>query len=259
MNRTARIILILTASLAVLAGCRAVDIADPAPDTPDGVFDQSVEPSPESRRIQSLLAALWRASDHGDWDVISGYIDPATGGVISGTPASWPEGYVFSVDIAPGSISQEGLLLDVIDPQPLIEISILVPRYQEGVPPKRQYPAVYELLPHGLQFTEPAVVTFCYPFWCPEYDTYTKFYFFREPDGSGGWVYDYSDLETVAPADPSEPHLDVSFETNHFSRWGMQNGGGGNGIIGLETGGQPRREWEFESGDDQSPSDRIDR
>ena len=45
------------------------------------------------------LAAAWAASNHNDWDLISGTINPATGGSIVGVPDSWPAGYSFSISV----------------------------------------------------------------------------------------------------------------------------------------------------------------
>ncbi len=204
---------------------------------------------------QDYLAALWLASDHDDWDVISGLIDPIAGGVVSGVPASWPAGSVFEVCIPRCAIPIEveapygyeiidekvlgGGFIDsggeVIPCQSVVEdvlISIHVPHYYPGVPGNYDYPAVFRLEPHGLEFTQSVQVTFCYPPWLDTCPTYSKFYFWREGQAPN-WVYDYSDHEVLEPVaavpakDDPIPVDRIVFNTLHFSRWGFENGSGG--------------------------------
>ncbi|MBM4130060.1 hypothetical protein FJ250_03395 [bacterium] len=188
--------------------------------------------SPAERQWQKLLARLWARSDHDDWDVISGWIDPATGGVVSGVPDSWPDAFEFAISIPPGAIEPRGLGVrePPVDPDPLMEIAILVPRYDPDLPPKQQHVAVYQMLPHGLQFNTPATVTFCYPPWRNPCESYAKFYFWRENE-DGDWVYYLSDFEILVPTPGGDPRVGLQFTTTHFSRWGMQNGAGGEGIV----------------------------
>jgi len=235
------IIILLSILILVGVGCddnslEPVRTDDPVPDT-------------EKDWVQDYLAALWEASNHGDWDVISGTVNPVTGGVVSGVPASWPAGFVFSVDIPPRALLRRQV--EVAEPQPLnkglvngghhggndyllvdpiitpVQISIHVPRYYPGVPLNYDYPAVYRLEPHSLTFSRPVEVTFCFPPWIPDTPSYHKFHFWRE-GGDPDWTYFYSDHEMLSPQG-GDPRTELVFETLHFSRWGLENGSGGGG------------------------------
>ncbi|MBK8167967.1 MAG: hypothetical protein IPK64_18640 [bacterium] len=182
---------------------------------------------------QDALAKLWIRSEHDDWDAISAAIDPAAGGVVSGVPASWPADYVFSVEIPPGAIDTGSQKSEVppVDPEQWVDITILVPRYHPDAPDHAQHVAVYRLQPHGLQFTLPVTVTFCYPPWRAEHETYLKYHFWREDD-DGAWIYYVSDYAVLPAVRSDNRRLGLQFQTTHFSRWGMQNGAGGDGITG---------------------------
>lgn len=222
-----------------------------------------VQPAETASRIedkdwlQDYLANLWEASNHGDWDVISGTVDPIAGGLVSGVPDSWPAGFVFSVDIPPkallarpGEVAEPGIIQGKSAPQgfqnpwndrillePVItpvQISIYVPRYYPGIPGNYDYPAVYLLEPHNLEFSKPVEVTFCFPPWLPDTPDYYKFHFWREGTDPV-WTYYYSGLETLAPQG-SDPRTELVFETLHFSRWGMENGSGGGSGKSLPDG-----------------------
>ncbi len=211
----------------------------------------------EKDSVQDYLADLWEASNHGDWDVISGMINPITGGVVSGVPDSWPAGFVFSVDIPPKAIP--GYPEVEVEPEPIegknymqgfhdswnerlpvgpivspVLISIYIPRYYDDVPGNYDYPAVYLLEPHSLEFTKPVEVTFCFPPWLPDTPEYYKFHFWREGE-EPDWTYYYSDLDTLSPQG-ADPRTELVFETLHFSRWGVENGSGGGSGKSLPDG-----------------------
>ena len=240
MIKRAANILMCIFLLLLAGGC---DQNPVAPETDDAALDLL-----QKDWLQDYLSDLWAASDHGDWDVISGWINPMTGGVISGVPASWPAGNVFSVRIPRRALpievyepfddepvnnkSQKQVIFEGGDQRlpynPIIQpvlISIYVPRYYPAEPGNFDYPAVIRLEPHGLEFSKPVTVTFCYPPWLATSPDYYKFHFWREgvdPD----WTYYYSDLELLTPPGP-DPRTDLVFDTLHFSRWGMENGSGG--------------------------------
>ncbi len=194
----------------------------------DGEKRNVYMPESSQDRIQAYLAMMWELSNHDQWDVISGTINPLVGGTISGVPASWPAGYEFSLVIPPNSISErhevpvDPLNRDNKDITPIqtpITISIHVPlNNDENLPP------VYKLEPHGLIFTQPVQVTLCFPPWRTPKPQYAKYYFWQESEQPP--LYMYSDLEWVYPAGEDE-RLAIEFETYHFSRWGLENGNGG--------------------------------
>ncbi len=162
---------------------------------------------------QELLAYFWEGSVHNDWDVISGVIDPAVGGRISGVPASWPRDkeYLFALSFPAGALPGT---------EPL-EISILVPRDTFGDP----HSAVIRLEPDGLVFNDRVTVQFCYPPWLKAGDNYGKFCLKQAINPDGPW-YSVTDYAKVLPS-AEDDALGLIFKTTHFSRWGMQNGQGG--------------------------------
>ncbi len=162
---------------------------------------------------QETLVYLWDGSNHNDWDIISGVIDPAVGGRITGIPASWPntKDYVFGFFFPPGAIRGTEL----------VTISMRIPRYTEGNP----YTPVMHLEPHGMVFNAPVVVQFCYPPWLQSDDSYGRFCLQDEIRGGEPWYF-VTDYAKVLPSEDDE-QLGIQFQTTHFSRWGMQNGSGG--------------------------------
>ncbi len=245
MIRRNRALLHLALVGALLSGCgreRGETVAPTQPALLSPSPAPTTEPTmipvgPEVPNLQAILEKYWVRSEHEDYDVISALIDPKAGGIVSGAPASWPDEYIFSVEIAPGSMDLSGVGLlatssaePPVDPIPAVEVQILVPRYHPELPASRQNVAVYRLRPHGMRFTTPATVTFCYPPWRNADRTYVKFHFWRE-DEDGLWVYYWSDYETLRPDAEGDPRTGLRFETTHFSRWAMQNGRGGDGIV----------------------------
>lgn len=226
-------LLIAALLTAAVCGCGMRDANDPTSPA-DSVKRITATPSSgQHDLVQAYLAKLWIRSNHTEWDIISGTINPLVGGTIEGVPASWPEGYVFKLDIPAGAITLQSY--EHVDPDPVkrldpskrldpippgqVELSILVPKDNgDDLPP------VYHLLPHGLVFFEEVEVTFCYPPWYVGAEYYAKFYFWEEGDPPR---YLYSDLELVYPAESRDLHTDIRFGTWHFSRWGMDNGSGG--------------------------------
>ncbi len=193
--------------------------------------DQARRQAADPARVlsQDYLRNLWYASDHPDWDVISGVIDLGTGGIVSGEPATWPPGYQFSVEVPPG-VQVLGNIERPVGKQGgnTIEIQIHVPQMDPGWPPGEGYPAVFKLEPDGLRFDQPVSVAFCYPPWLEGGSSYSKFCFFmisQDPE-----VFGYSDLDTIYPGG-QDLRKDIEFETTHFSRWGLENGGGGGGPL----------------------------
>lgn len=231
MQRIIRILILLAWITALLSGCnRGGGLGWPAaPAVPPAPLPAMI-PIGDSPIPQDVLAKLWARSDHDDWDVISAMISPTDGGIVSGVPATWPAGYEFSVKIEPGAIVTDGLKTDTRPVDTMIEIRILVPRYYPDDQPNSQHVPVYRLQPHGLQFSVPATVTFCYPPWRPARDSYVKYHFDRE-DNDGEWLYYVTDYEVLRAPVVGDPRVGLTFATTHFSRWGMQNGAGGDGIV----------------------------
>lgn len=178
---------------------------------------------------QNYLSDLWDASNHSDWDVISGDVNVATGGTVSGNPATWPYGYQFSVEIPSGAIVRcDSAVQHEKKPNETVEIQIHVPQLDPEWQAGDGHPAVYKLEPDSLQFSQPVTVTLCYPPWFEASNSYLKFCFFmisEDPD-----IFDYSDLDTIYPGS-ANPRKDIEFETMHFSRWGLEDGGGGGGPL----------------------------
>jgi len=257
------IALLASASLILLfsaCGDQNGNIVRPSSDTQADQFTVAESMSTDvriqlmSEPIQELLRELWEASNHSDWEVLSGDIYPHLGGTISGVPDSWaaqgyPD-YEFRVEIPAFALPEipaepvppaprgapddpEGRAIELagrsrdeaLETEP-IEISIWIPRYDDSFGGGVGYPAVYLLEPHGMQFQQPVTVTLCYPPWLPSSMRYDKFYFWRQWQG-GDWTYFFSDLETVTGG--GDPRTEITYQTWHFSRWGMQNGTGGNG------------------------------
>ncbi len=237
------IIIICGITFLIFNGCGDIGLS------PDKDYDP-IDPMPAI--TPEYLQALWLASDHEDWVVVSGLVHPLTGGVVTGTPETWPEGYVFSVEIPPGALLPSGGVLEETSPFAMdkarsrgesgsvgerppatriytpVLISIHVPRRYPGVPGNYDYPAVYRLEPHELEFSSRVKVTFCYPPWLDDSDNYQKFHFWRE-GGDPTWTYHHSDYELLEPGD-EDTRTEIVFNTLHFSRWGLENGsGGGNG------------------------------
>ena len=184
---------------------------------------------------QELLHDRWERSSHTDWDILTCFIEPVGGGRLQGTPASWPTGYVFGAFFPAGFIASTDSL----------EITLKVPRYSEGV----DYPAVYIIEPHGLVFDLPVTLEFCFPPWLEENEYYEKYYFWDEtssPVAGGSNLhleeinpiprYGISDFEKVTP-DGEDLRLKIQFETLHFSRWGMENGKGGDEALIIDLVG----------------------
>jgi len=213
--------------LVILVGCNKIDTISAPTETP--VTTDKVDPEPLDPRLFTMefLDQLWRASNHDDWDVLTAVIDPVRGTTVRGTPDSWPEEYVFGAHFP-------AHCLESTEP---FTFTLSVPRFVEG----DLHPPVYLLEPHGLEFLEPVTLQFCYPPWYSEHDSYVKFHFWPHEEGPpnkiGGKndhgnpdtipVYYMSDVERLAPTGEN-PHVGLIFETNHFSRWGMTNGDGGN-------------------------------
>ncbi len=222
----------ITASLAVILGTAVVgcNSTEPLMDLqPATVAAEKVGPVPLDPVPFSMvfLDYLWVGSNHDDWDVISGMIDPVLGGRIQGVPESWPDDYVFGVLFPPGC-------LDSTEP---FRASISVPRFVPG----DVHPPVYLLEPHGVIFNTRLTVQFCYPYWYGQFATYTKFNFWPEetsekglademlePTGGPDPIPEYfvSDFEELVPTERNK-HLAHKFKTTHFSRWGMSHGDGG--------------------------------
>ena len=121
---------------------------------------------PPTDPLQDYLSDLWYASNHDEWDVISGVIDPEAGGIVSGNPVTWPAGYSFSVEIPPDAVSECDSILPRGRPaDEFITIEIHIPRFDPEWPPGEGHPAVFKLEPDGLQFDSSVSVTFCFPPW----------------------------------------------------------------------------------------------
>lgn len=211
---------VMLAALSLVLACQTEDVSAPGDPAPADKRQINMV-SDDSGRVQEYLSRLWRLSNHEQWEVISGEIFPAEGGIIAGTPASWPDEYRFSVEVPPGAIN-EASFGNVGDGPPAdapLTITILVPRNTGSY-----LPPVFHLLPDGIVFAEPVTVTFCYPPWLHASGYYAKFCFWEVPGSPP--TYEYSDLERVHPAGP-DLRLGVEFQTTHFTRWGMDNGAGG--------------------------------
>ena len=201
----------LTLMALVLCACgEHDDLSSPAAFS--GLADKTdPEPTDPIPLDQEYLHEMWIGSNHDDWDIITGVINPESGGRIVGVPQSWPADYEFVLFIPGGAI-------DGTEP---VEISIHVPSYVPG----DEHVPVYKLEPHGLIFNEPVLVQFCYPPWLNSYPGYRKYCFWRE-EGVVEPVYFFSDEEWLTPS-PDDARLGIRFRTLHFSRWGLDNGTGG--------------------------------
>lgn len=218
-------LLLAVAALTATSGCDERNPATPA----DPGKRLTTTPLTDVDSVQVYLSKLWERSNHTEWDTISAMINAATGGTVEGVPASWPAGYEFRLEIPAGAITRRGMQhveyepLKKRDPEPVLgslEISILVPR-NNG----QDHPPVYHLLPHGLVFYHKVAVTFCYPPWHLANEYYAKFFFWEASEYPPS--YQYSDLEVVYPEEGGELRTNIRFDTWHFSRWGMDNGSGG--------------------------------
>jgi hypothetical protein len=153
---------------------------------------------------QDSLAADWTASDHSDWDEITGEIDPAVGGTISGTPATWPSGYSFTISVPANALPQDVTELSIYIPKNLDPLSNTMP------------PAVYKLEPDIECLNDQVIsVTICYPPWLDSANGYEVYCIYQT---GGTPAYGSSDLQDVVPVGPDKRKA-ITFTTSHFSRW----------------------------------------
>lgn len=174
----------------------------------------ALDKSGVDRESQEYIGAIYRAAQSVEYDVISGNIDLASGGFVSGVPASWPQTpYVanFRVDV-PAQESLQGVVSLEIwvqkTPFPLLEFS----------PPA----FVIQLKP-DLVFDAPVTVSVSFPRWIPtgRGDVYVaRCIFPREGDGG---LYDVSDVQNCA-YQALKPGTEVTFQTSHFSVWEVSAG-----------------------------------
>lgn len=212
--------------LGILAGCQSVESSfSPSVRSlsPDKGGPIPMEDLPF--KIE-YLDELWEGSNHNDWDVLTAVIDPVRGGQVRGVPESWPPEYVFAAKFPPHC-------LDSTEP---FTVSLSIPRFTPG----DLHSPVYLLEPHGMIFSEPVTLQFCYPPWLEGAVAYAKFNFWREgppPEDKNGInpavVYRVSDYGRVN-APEENLHLNLEFQTTHFSRWGMSNGNGGGDDLTFE-------------------------
>ena len=231
--RSATTILILLISL-MLSGCQeereSLIITNPDSGTLVSYRPGQNIWNPGDPIEQQTLSDIWNSANHNQWDIIEVVVNLANGGIVSGTPESWPAGFEFSVEIPEGTVAvgEYGKLLTPRgkDINPLVvNIQILVPKAitQLQVP-------VYKLRP-DLEFNQPVKVTFCYPPWQPvaPNQEYTKYCIHKSYDDPS--VYFMTDLGILQSIDPQpratvDPHTNIRFQTFHFSRWVLKKGHG---------------------------------
>lgn len=160
------------------------------------------------------LAHLWQVSEDTDYEWLTGTVDVVTGGNFTASPTSWSDPRcVFSVTIPAGAL-QLGNPVSVATRQ---QISIGVPRPPVAGEPT--HPAVFLLEPDGLEFNLPVTVTFSSPPWRSWGGKVEKFCLFDKYDGTFG----YSEFQVFL----GRPVRTFQFQTNHFSRWPVEDGKGG--------------------------------
>lgn len=171
---------------------------------------------------QEHLESMWMAGENMEYVSIEGEINVIKGGTLSGVPPTWPAGYHFSIVVEPNSVVLEK------GQDPVLHFVIEVPS-ADPVNWTGYMPAVFKLEPDGQQFVERVTVTFCYPQWLNADSKYFHKYCLTQtlPAGPGDvLVYGTTDYERFSLPPGSCPHV-VTFTTNHFSHWVLENGKGG--------------------------------
>ncbi len=226
---------LIIALMLVMSGCQektdSVSIANPDSDIMISFRLGYDIWNPEDPQEQQQLADVWNSANHNEWDIIEGMINLANGGMIIGTPESWPNGFEFSVEIPEGTVA-----IQEHGPSPtprgrelgplIVNVQIMVPKATTQL-----LAPVFKLKP-DLVFNQPVKVTVCYPPWeqvDPDQE-YTKYCIHKSNDSPP--VYFITDLGILQPisAQPrygnGDPHLGISFLTYHFSRWKLKRGRG---------------------------------
>jgi len=177
---------------------------------------------------QERLRDYWNGSNHDDWDVIAGVVDPDTGGHISGSPRTWGPSYTFGIRVLAGTeVLGDPTKLNLPPLEEGIPLALYVPRWPSF--PGDTIPAVYKLRPE-VEFSQPVQIELCYTPWNDPDSVYTKFCFWEVPGFADSFAT--SDVDYVRPAG-EDWFREIIFETSHFSRWGLENGKtGGGGPIG---------------------------
>jgi hypothetical protein len=196
------VLVVLTLSLAFSACQNDETVNEPQP--PQGDL---LPGSNDKDLTQDYLAELYEFSDSIDYDTIEGDAIVGLPCTVSGSPDSWGEDYVFSITFPSGALSGP--------PGRHIPITIRGPIYAE-----RYEHAVYMLEPDDLELNSDVTVTLCYPPWLTAKPNYRKFCFFRLENPP---YYGFSDEEILASTLTLGGAIEVTFDTDHFSRWALED------------------------------------
>jgi len=158
------------------------------------------------------LAGVWDWFQTAEFFPISGVIDPSVGGRIAGAVPGYPPGSEFEVVFPPRCF-----------PGPPRSFTMYVMVHDQSPNDPITQTTLLRLEP-DVTFVRPVQVSLWTPSWMIEVTRYNKFCIHHISDDP--LVLGYTDHEYVGPVSDTERHR-ISFQTAHFSHWGLENGKGG--------------------------------
>lgn len=248
-HRPPILIAILIALILGIASCGQDDsISEPTagPRAPQGLIDKDgTAPSAEN---QAYLGWIYHQPEVASYTyevALTGVVSVANGGLLTGTPASWPSGYVFSYLVFEDAIDLAASGLDPDTDE--VEITMLVPVADSQFPcPDAAMPI--QLKPDGLVYKsgQPAQATLCYhPNLEPNYNA-GYWWHSAEPDPATGFyvameIYQTYTTPTYNVLDkglggpviiepsprPYECEINIPAAIGHHSTWALEKNGGG--------------------------------
>jgi hypothetical protein len=237
--------LLLTLPLLLATACDRTEapLSPAGGGSPTGPENQEAPANPQKtlQMDPSYLEWLYGEPDTYTYEVaFSGSIDIAAGGMLWGFPSTWGPDYTFAMSIPAGAIVPPAEGIDSVT------ITCYVPVLDTTFPTTDDpMPLIFE--PDGLQFSQPATVWLCYhpnltptcdgyTFASADYDPVLQTYYSAESYLISNAPAQAMD-KTAAPPRPLDPlplppdpcAVWIQATMNHFSRWAVGKGNGGDG------------------------------
>jgi hypothetical protein len=166
---------------------------------------------------QDFLDWLWY-SNRMTWQLFTGTVSVAGGGVLLAQPEGWGSPCVCRVEVPAGALSPTIAARVDPDRDGLYMIRIYIPVVPNPLP--HPWVPVFKLEPEGIEFDPPALVTLYYPPQLPQADVLQVFRLVPGP------IIGYDNDHTVGAIGDGIYEHSITFAAPHFSRWPLTEGKG---------------------------------